>query len=144
MVVNSVVAHNTALTGGGGMHFGANGDVELRNTVVAFNTGDAGLASDGVDPLIEYCDVYGNALVDYGPAVTDVTGMFGNLSDDPLFITYSVDLDWTNDDLHLQTLAGGFPADSPCLDAGDPAPGYDDPNFTPNDMGAYGGPYGGW
>ena len=33
---------------------------------------------------------------------------------------------------------------SPCVDAGDPAAAFDDPDGTRNDLGAYGGPSGAW
>jgi len=51
----------------------------------------------------------------------------GALSEDPRFV---------NDrggDYHLED-------DSPCIDAGDPAVPFEDPDGTRNDMGAYGGP----
>ena len=42
-----------------------------------------------------------------------------------------------NDDFHLQP-------GSPCIDAGNPATQYNDPDGSINDMGAYGGPGGDW
>lgn len=48
---------------------------------------------------------------------------------DPLFISST--------DLHLSE-------DSPCIDAGNPEPEYNDTNGTRNDQGAYGGPDGNW
>ena len=39
------------------------------------------------------------------------------------------------------TLDPGF---SPCIDAGSPLSGYNDPDGSRNDMGAYGGPFGSW
>ncbi len=78
---------------------------------------------------IAYNDVWKNAK--------DYTGMGslyytpapgeGAISQNPLFI------DPENHDYHLQ-------AGSPCIDAGDPDPIYNDPDGTRNDMGAYGGP----
>ncbi|MDD5680162.1 MAG: right-handed parallel beta-helix repeat-containing protein [Candidatus Omnitrophica bacterium] len=50
----------------------------------------------------------------------------GNITADPLFTDVSYHLD----------------AGSPCVDAGDPAAQFNDLNFTRNDMGIYGGPYG--
>ena len=48
---------------------------------------------------------------------------------DPLFTSQT--------DLHLTPL-------SPCINAGNPASQYNDPNGTRNDQGAYGGPLGEW
>jgi hypothetical protein len=55
----------------------------------------------------------------------------GNIDVDPLFI------DPSNGDFHLQH-------NSPCKNAGNPDPIYNDTDGTRNDMGAYGGPYGNW
>jgi len=63
----------------------------------------------------------------------DPTGANGNILADPMFIAWSDDGDWTNDNL---CLAPG----SPGVDAGDPDPAYNDPDGTRNDMGAFGGP----
>jgi hypothetical protein len=38
----------------------------------------------------------------------------------------------------------GLDEDSPCRDAGDPDDQYDDTDGTRNDLGAFGGPSGGW
>ena len=51
----------------------------------------------------------------------------GNISEDPLFV------DAENDDFHLLP-------QSPCIDAGNPDPDFNDPDGSRNDMGIYGGP----
>jgi hypothetical protein len=63
----------------------------------------------------------------------DPTGTDGNISADPMFVNYTDDGDWTNDNF---CLAPG----SPAIDAGDPDPAMNDPDGTRNDMGAFGGP----
>ena len=63
----------------------------------------------------------------------DPTGNNGNISADPMFVAYSDDGNWTNDNLCLA-------AGSPGIDAGDPDPAYNDDDGTRNDMGAFGGP----
>jgi len=64
-------------------------------------------------------------------------GAIGNIDQDPLFNAPSegvgVEYDGLNADWSLQE-------GSPCIDAGDPDPIYNDPDGTRNDMGAYGGP----
>jgi hypothetical protein len=57
--------------------------------------------------------------------MVDPTGSAGNISSDPQFV-----------DLESFRLR----ADSPCVNAGDPA--VEDPNGTRADMGRYGGPEG--
>ena len=47
------------------------------------------------------------------------------------------------DDIRFQEVAAGWPADSPCIDAGDPHPMFSDPDGSRNDIGALGGPYAG-
>lgn len=56
-------------------------------------------------------------------------GMNGNIAEDPLFVNLK------EGDFHLS-------AESPCVDAGDYDPYYEDIDGSVNDMGAYGGPDG--
>lgn len=70
-------------------------------------------------PIIEYNDVHGNGT-DYR-AYPDQTGSHGNISSDPLFVDAPA--------FHLQ-------ADSPAINAGDPA-GPSDPDGTRADQGAF-------
>jgi len=137
LVENEVIAYNTSTLGGGGVHLGPNGALALHNTIVSHNDGTAGVDTDAKIPAVAYCDVWGNLADDYGALIADPTGSDGNLSQDPQFTAYSVDGDWTNDDLRLLNA-------SPCVDAGNPDVAYDDPDGSRNDMGAYGGPDGDW
>lgn len=77
-------------------------------------------------PIMEYNDVWGHAFnslnTDYVPASIAHSN---SLSDDPQFAGIG--------DAHLA-------AGSPCINAGDPRPEYNDPDGSRNDMGAYGGP----
>jgi len=78
----------------------------------------------------------GNPIVTY----SDIRGGWPegieNINTTPLFIDPDGPDDILgneDDDYHLQSW-------SPCIDAGDPDPQYNDPDGTRNDMGAYGGP----
>ena len=134
---NCTLAYNTSLYGGAGLHVGEGGNVWMRNSIIAYNDGDAGMAADAVDgaPSQTYCDVFGNLTVDYGANTTDLTGSNGNISDPPLFMSFVDNDDPTDDDLHLD-------AGSACIDTGDPT--VLDFDGTNSDMGAYGGMDGGW
>ena len=81
--------------------------------------------------IIAYSDVKGgkDGILIEGDSY--VNWQNGNLDADPLFF------DPENNDFHLQE-------GSPCNDAGNPAPEYNNADGSRNDMGAYGGPKGGW
>ena len=130
-------AYNVADNGGGGVHTGDNGTIVLRNSIVAYNEGDAGIDSHGAAFQADqsYCDVYGNLADDYGAGLTDLTGSQGNIRLAPQFLAWVDNGNPTDDDFHLD-------AGSPCVDAGDPSE-YDW-DGTRIDMGAYGGPDGDW
>ena len=131
---NVTVAGNTSYGDGAGMYVAGDPALPLTlvNAIVAANSGNCGLyETDGSVPVFEYDDVWGHAGGEYCGTLVDPTGLDGNLSVDPLFT------DAANGDY---TLAAG----SPCIDAGDPDAAYDDLDGTRNDMGAFGGPYGGW
>jgi len=78
---------------------------------------------------ISYCDIIGGQSSIYIHHTGELNWLEGNINLDPLFVG--------NDDYHLQT-------GSPCIDAGNPASQYNDPDGSRNDMGAYGGPNGEW
>ncbi|MCB9795473.1 MAG: VCBS repeat-containing protein [Alphaproteobacteria bacterium] len=103
--------------------------VELVNTLSAFN-GGWGLDMSGTyDPLVSYGDLYGN---DSGEVtgMADPTGADGNLSVDPGFAFFDADLPRSRWDLHL----GGASA---LIDAGDPS--LSDPDGSVSDVGFWGG-----
>jgi hypothetical protein len=122
-VVNNTVAQNdiswmaVAATGYDNWHF--------INNIVAGNGSTWGLDAPGV--VVEYNDLWGHTS-NLGPATSKGATM---LEANPEFALPSVG-DFT------------LAKSSPCIDAGDPDPGYNDPDGSRNDMGAFGGPEGDW
>jgi len=114
------------------------GTSNLRNNTIWGNAGFALLNCDGI---ITNCIIWGNQLSDNIQITTPTFsciegwtgGGIGNISSDPMFADPET---W-----NFQLLAG-----SPCIDAGNPDPAFDDALLPPglgtsrNDMGATGGP----
>ena len=93
----------------------------IKNNIIVSN-GHGIAASHGGLPDISYNDVWNNSD-DYNSRVGGVANPGpGDISTDPLFDT----------DYYLSE-------ESPCIDAGDPNPIYNDIDGNRNDMGAYGG-----
>jgi hypothetical protein len=93
-------------------------------------------AEVGTSVSTEYSDVFGAMTSNYG-STTDLTGVSGNISADPVFVSWTDNDDSADDDFELDT-------GSPCIDAGVPAPPFNDADGSTNDIGAYGGPEGEW
>jgi len=112
-LINNTITENTASQEGGGIYCHES-YMYIVNTILWDNSAPTGpeIHPNTGGPIVEYSDVKG------GWSGT------GNINADPLFV------DPANDDFHLQI-------GSPCIDAGDPDPYYNDPNGTRNDMGAY-------
>ena len=93
---NCTFAMNEGTIYAGGVYCGGSiVDVSLENTVVAFSTSGEGVyAESGLElPEVECCDVFGNDGGEYGGGLSDLTGVDGNFSEDPLFCdVYSGDL----------------------------------------------------
>ena len=98
------------------------GDCTVMNNIIVYN-GESGIYYFKGTLSNSYNDVYGNLLGDWD-ACSPGTGA---ISKNPLFV------DRKHNDFHLQS-------GSPCIDAGNPDPIYNDSDGSRNDMGAYGGP----
>jgi hypothetical protein len=108
--------------------------ITVENSVLwSTGTTSTGLQMAGGEATVTYSDFFGMQCPYYSnesQCSQSVPGT-GNLSQDPRFV------DADGGDFTLDTF-------SPCIDAGDPAAAFDDPDGTRNDMGGYGGPNGSW
>jgi hypothetical protein len=97
------------------------GDLSLTNGIIVDSVGASVIEVESAgQATATYSDFYNNAGGFVG--LTDPIGSNGNISDDPLlFGVYELG------------------DTSPCIDTGDPT--LQDPDGSPSDMGAYGGPY---
>ncbi|MFH2069886.1 MAG: FlgD immunoglobulin-like domain containing protein [Elusimicrobiota bacterium] len=122
------IINNTIRKNGNHGIYNTYADPTLINNIITENMGYGiysyvGSYTDrGV--TVTYSDVWNNTLGDYYGCPPGV----GCISSDPLFVG------GTPFNYHLQP-------NSPCIDAGDTAPEYNDPDGSRNDMGCYGGPW---
>jgi len=81
------IVDNSAGWSGGGIFSADQCQFSLQNTIIAFNRDNGGIyIQDGLAYLgIQCCDVYGNVGGDYTGDLEDLTGIDGNISEDPLF-----------------------------------------------------------
>ncbi len=106
-------------------------ETDFRNNIVAWGINGEGVTVDAeaTESLVfMFNDVYDNESGEYGDAMGDRTGIDGNISADPLLVDFSGDLDFDNDNLHLDH-------GSPCEGTGDPALSPTDSEVS--DIGAY-------
>jgi parallel beta-helix repeat protein len=92
---------------GGGMSCANSSSPRLTNCIIAFSPAGGAVHRFGEDstPLMECCDIYGNAGGDWVGCIADQYGVDGNFSADPLFC------DMTSGDFTLAS-------NSPCLPDG--------------------------
>ncbi|GBE30637.1 MAG TPA: T9SS type A sorting domain-containing protein [Bacteroidetes bacterium] len=129
LMMNNTIVNNTSTYGGGITVWGVGTQVTMKNSILVGNTASQeGQQINGGEGLI----------VTYSNIEDGWTGT-GNIDVDPLF------RDAEDGDYHLQSANCGDPADSPCIDIGDPEIFDDvlDCGFglgdVRSDMGAYGG-----
>ncbi|UCD85474.1 MAG: right-handed parallel beta-helix repeat-containing protein, partial [Deltaproteobacteria bacterium] len=140
IITNCTFIGNLSDSEGGGMYNGWNSSPIITNCTFARNLADSngGGMYNWESPTITNCIMWSNfpneipdflplPVVTYSNIDQDgYAGSNGNIREDPLFIAPSAG------NFHLQPT-------SPCIDAGDPDPAYNDPDGSRNDMGAYGG-----
>jgi predicted outer membrane repeat protein len=128
VVSNVDVIGNT----GGGVAFVNADAMKMVNGIVAWNTGD-GISADATSAeagILKYNDVHGNTD-SYGDALSDMTGVDGNIDQDPRYQRFDADGDPISDFLVLND-------DSPCIQTGKPE--ILNRDSSRSDYGSYGGP----
>ena len=131
-IINNSITKNKARCGGGAFDFQFNCKPVIMNSIIYGNTADSSgnnvfLSDSTNDITFTYCDIEGG-IAEFGiyKNAFSFSGTYENNMDyDPLFAEDS-----------LFKLADG----SPCIDAGNPDPIYNDDNDSRNDIGHYGGP----
>jgi hypothetical protein len=124
VILNNTIVMDTAGSGGGIFYFhNGTGTPDIRNNIVASNTGYGIYINSAADTLvISYNDIWANAISNYGGNGGVIEGP-GSISADPLFVDPGMG------NFYLQW-------GSPCIDAGDPMLPLD-PDSTIADMGCY-------
>ncbi len=108
-------------SGSFGAAYFSNTAIPVINNIVTNTTGSGIKAAGATVPSVTYCNVWNNSGVDYD----GVTAGTGCISLDPIYVNPATP------DYHLAL-------HSPSIDAGDPDPGYYDPDGSRGDMGVYG------
>lgn len=141
-IYNNIFTNNTSLLQGGTIH-SVNSNLKIINSVFYKNHSSLEGAAVYVDAPVRtefqnnifYKNNSQNGISDLYFAFEDSTNLikqynfFGSEDNDPMFLY--------EDDFRLYYL-------SPCKDAGNPDPVFNDIDGSRNDQGAYGGPFGGW
>ncbi len=133
-LVNVTVTENTAIDSTGGGIYCISSNPNLINSILWNNSPNEiyffkGPGSSSI--TVSYSDIQGGEA---GIETSDkdfVYWLNDNIDTNPLFVNAE------QGDVHLRL-------SSPCIDAGNPDPQYNDADGSRNDMGAYGGPNGDW
>ncbi|MDP8315557.1 MAG: right-handed parallel beta-helix repeat-containing protein [Candidatus Celaenobacter antarcticus] len=130
IIINTNICKNANISGsnGSGIWCWDNSNPFILNSIISENIGCYGIyINSNSSANINYSCFWNNE----GGNFYNCSGGIGTIELNPLF------KDSENGNFHLK-------AGSPCIDAGNPDPQYNDPDGTRNDMGAYGGPGGDW
>ncbi len=138
ILTNCTMAYNSAITGAGGV-MSKTGHATINNDAIIDSCILWGNDKNGADDEAAQVSLAGVAEVIKYTCVQGWTGSLGgpgNIGDDPLFI----DADGFDDVFGTEDDNYRLMFNSPCINTGNPAAGYEDPDGSRNDMGAYGGP----
>jgi hypothetical protein len=124
LLINNVIIGNGTAAGAG--IYVPHASAIIKNNIVIENPG-IGIKGLSAGWTLDYNDCWGNGQ-NYGVGASPQP--VNSISRDPLFS------DAAAGDFHLL-------ANSPCINAGDASPEYNDFDGSRSDMGIYGGPYGG-
>jgi len=110
-IIHNTIADNSAGASSGGVDCTENAAPMIENNIITTNSNGYGIyVDDKSSPVIRYNNVWGNGAGNYGPEMTDQTGINGNISVPAEFIGPD------SNDYHLNYA-------SECINSGDP-------NFT--------------
>ncbi len=132
-ITNVTAFGNNAYYGGGVLYCDHYADPIIMNSIFWDNSPQEIMIEEGGLPgsegsvTILYSDILGGAENISTVNPNSISWLEGNIIENPLFINP------ISENFHLQE-------DSPCIDAGNPDPEYNDVDGTINDMGVYGGP----
>ncbi len=119
-VSSSALLENLTVHGNGRVGIACfSSNPRIVNCIISNNAGPGIHSQDGTPPAITYSDVWNN-----NPNYNGTAPGAGNISQNPDFVNAALG------DFHLLP-------NSVCLDKGDPAAQYNDPDGTRNDMGAF-------
>lgn len=130
VIANNTFYSNTAVTTASAIYLTDSTPLVINNLITFGMNGPMLFAESSGFTIADilYNDLYGNVSL---TNISGLVGSQGNVSVDPLFIAAEED--------NFRLKSG-----SPVINAGDPGSGYKDTDGSRNDMGAYGGPLGGW
>jgi predicted outer membrane repeat protein len=86
-LIRNVTVCGNAAPEGGGIYCSSAPRPHIGNSIVAFNESGSGIgcSPDGDGPLLECCDVFGNVGGDWVGCIAGLSGVNGNLCEDPHF-----------------------------------------------------------
>jgi hypothetical protein len=141
-VTNNIFFRNESVVYGGAILSEKSSNKILNNTFYknyCLNYGGGIVLIDPVNEEIQNNILFDNLSYLGDPRIEIISGDSSNVIEQYNFLAFD-DMDplfTSSTDFHLSE-------DSPCIDAGNPEPEYNDVNGTRNDQGAYGGPNGNW
>ena len=142
VVTNNIFYNNYAAVFGGGIFSSSSSNKIVNNTFYRNSTDNYGSGLLLMTPVL---DLVLNNIFYANTSRTGDAGMSVPETDSTHFdAEYNfLQLTGNNPDFVSQT-DFHLSRTSPCIDAGNPEPMYDDADGSRNDQGAYGGPFGGW